>query len=178
MKYLLILAVVFGLACDSGKKENLNSTAQDEALIKNEVTNFHRTLKRIYNGAPLNSDSLINYYFDKDMYYVTYWGISEPIDTTKRRLQSAIKRIKNYDNQFDNLSVKVYTEGAYAFFILRQDYTIDGHLLEEYLPTTWILEPREGRWKVVHAQRSADLQTTQQLMQIARLREQEAEQRK
>src|SRR5512147_834999 len=101
--------------------------------MKDEITNFHRALKKIYNGVPLRADSLLDEYFDKDVYYVTYWGITEPIDTTKRRLQSAIGHIKDYDNQFENLTVKVYGDGASAFFILRQNYTIDGRLLEEYL---------------------------------------------
>ena len=172
MKYSLLVIACFILACDSTEKRSSESAAQDETRIKDEITNFHRALKKIYNGVPMRADSLLDQYFDKDVYYVTYWGITEPIDTTKRRLQSAIGHIKDYDNQFENLTVKVYGDGASVFFILRQNYTIDGHLLEEYLPTTWIMEPREGRWKVVHAQRSADLQTIQQLMQIAGARDQ------
>lgn len=172
MKYSPLVVLCFILACNSTEKRTSESMTQDETRIKDEVMNFHRALKKIYNGAPMRADSLLNEYFDKDVYYVTYWGTTEPIDTTKRRLQSAVGKIKDYDNQFENLTVKVYGDGASVFFILRQNYTIDGHLLEEYLPTTWIMEPRDGRWKVVHAQRSADLQTIQQLMQIASAREQ------
>ena len=40
-------------------------------------------------------------------------------------------------------------------------------------PTTWVWEKRNGIWKVVHAQRCADLPTIQQLFDAARRREQE-----
>jgi hypothetical protein len=175
-KFLLALLFLI-VSCDSEKGEDFSkSKAQDEALIKREIADYHRALKKAYNGTPMNTDSVIDHYFDRDVYYVTYWGTSEPIDSTKKRLRAALPRIKNYDNQYENLTVKVYGDGAYAFFILRQDYTIDGHLLEEYLPTTFVMERRGERWVVVHAQRSADLQSIQQLMQLAKLREQETQQ--
>jgi hypothetical protein len=43
--------------------------------------------------------------------------------------------------------------------------------MDEYLPTTFILERRGNRWMVVHSQRSADFQTIRHLMEVARQRE-------
>jgi hypothetical protein len=68
------------------------------------------------------------------------------------------------------MKVKVFGDGAYAFFILRQTYSLNGNLMEEYLPTTFILERRDNRWFVVHSHRSADFQTVQQLMNVAQQR--------
>jgi hypothetical protein len=75
--------------------------------------------------------------------------------------------IKDYDNRVESVKVKIYGDGAYAFFILRQTYVLHGVLMDEYLPTTFIFERRENRWMVVHSQRSADFQTIQQLMNVA-----------
>jgi hypothetical protein len=58
--------------------------------------------------------------------------------------------------------VKTYGEGAFAFFVLRQSTRVDGVRLEEYLPTTLILERRGTGWKIVHAHRSTDYETFQQ----------------
>ena len=106
-------------------------------------------------------------FFGMDAYYVTYWGMTEPIDSTKLRLRHALPGIKDYDNRVESMKVKVYGDGAYAFFILRQTYVLHGVLMDEYLPTTFIFERRENRWMVVHSQRSADFQTIQQLMNVA-----------
>ena len=109
-------------------------------------------------------------YFGQDVYYVTYWGMTEPIDSTKSRLRHALSAIKEYDNRIESMKIKVYGDGAYAFFILRQTYTLNGNLMDEYLPTTFILERYGNRWKVVHSQRSADFPTIQQLMNVAQRR--------
>jgi hypothetical protein len=74
----------------------------------------------------------------------------------------------------ESLNVKVYDNGAYAFFILRQTYSLNGIMMDEYLPTTYILERRENRWMVVHSQRSADFQTIHDLMIVAQKREETA----
>jgi ketosteroid isomerase-like protein len=64
------------------------------------------------------------------------------------------------------LEIKVYGDGAYASFILRKNYTVDGTLLEEYLPTTLILERRGQGWKIVRAHRSTDCETFQQYIAL------------
>jgi len=168
----LILVVLFFLGCDDNKDSAVFDTSkQDEKLIAKEIADYHAAMKKAYNNGGVNTDSLMDAYFDREMYYVTYWGNSEPIDSTKKRLRSAMKSVRDYDNQFENLKVKVYGDGAYAFFILRQDYKVNGHLLEEYLPTTFVLERRGNRWLVVHAQRTSDYQTMQQLAALARVKD-------
>ena len=168
MKRFILLVLVGLCACgQSQKNAGYNEAAQDEKQIRAEIADFHAALQRLYSGARLDSDSLMDAYFDRDVYYVTYWGTSEPIDSTKARLRRALPHIKNYENRLEAMNAKVYADGGYVFFILRQKYELNGHLMDEYLPTTWVMERKEGFWKVVHAQRSADLQTIQQLMQAA-----------
>lgn len=165
----LILFVLF-ISCVSDKK-TVRTPSEDRAMIEHEILQYHQALKRAYNGESVKTDSLIDMYFARDGYYVTYWGISEPIDSTKSRIRRALSGIKDYENHLEGLSVKVYGDGAYAFFVLRQNYTLNGVLMDEYLPTTFVLEWRNNRWIVVHSQRSADLQTIQQLMQVAQQNE-------
>jgi hypothetical protein len=175
MKRLLILALLLVGCGDGKKKENMyDTTQQDVKNVEKEIIDFHSALKKAYNHTGMNTDSLMDAYFDKDIYYVTYWGTSEPIDTTKKRLRNAMPRVSDYDNQLENLHAKVYGDGAYAFFILRQDYKVDGKLLEEYLPTTYVLERQGDRWLIVHAQRTSDYQTMQQLVAMAQTRQQTA----
>jgi hypothetical protein len=79
--------------------------------------------------------------------------------------------IRDFDNRIENLVVKVYGDGAYAGFILRQTYTVDGRLLEEYLPTTLILERRGEGWKIVRIHRSTDYETFEQWVGLQKKRE-------
>ena len=159
-------------SCTGGDtKRPLHSAAQDEAVIRNLITSLNATLAKAYNGGGINTDSLMDAYYDKDIYYVTPWGSSEPLDSTKARLRNAIPHIRDFDNRIENLEVKVYGDGAYAGFILRQTYTVDGHLLEEYLPTTLVLERRGEIWKIVRAHRSTDYETFQQYINIQKQEE-------
>jgi hypothetical protein len=172
--FILLLAFAF-VGCTSNQNDKqAASTKQSEDEVINIVRNYHQALRMIYDHAPLNLDSLMDAYFDRDMYYVTYWGITEPIDSTKARLRRALPLIKDSQNRFEEVTVKTYGQSAYLFFTLRQNYTLDGRQMEEYLPTTYILERRGDGWKIVHAHRSADLQTIQQLMQAAQFKEQHA----
>jgi ketosteroid isomerase-like protein len=70
----------------------------------------------------------------------------------------------------ESLRVKVFGDAAYAFFILRQQYTVDGGQLDEYLPTTFVLERRGEKWKIIHAHRSTDYETIQQYVALQRQR--------
>lgn len=167
MKIFPLFLLLMLVSCVSDKKKINISISEDAAIIEHEITDFHQALKRAYNGASINTDSLMDNFFDKDVYYVTYWGTSEPIDSTKSRLRHALPGIKDYDNRIESVSVKVYGDGAYAFFILRQKYALNGVLMDEYLPTTFIFERRDNHWVVVHSQRSADFQTIQQLLEVA-----------
>ena len=82
--------------------------------------------------------------FLNGMCNVTYWGMTEPVDSTKTRLRAAVKGIKDYDNHLEGMKVKVYGDGAYAFFILRQTYALNGVLMDEYLPTTFDFKSAGG----------------------------------
>ena len=170
MKIILVLFLLLVTSCVSDKKQTAGSASEDVALIERQIADFHQGLKRAYNGAAMSTDSLMDNFFDKDVYYVTYWGMTEPIDSTKARIRHALNGIKDYDNRIESMKIKIYGDGAYAFFILRQTYALNGVLMDEYLPTTFILERRENRWLVVHTQRSADFQTIQQLMNVAQRR--------
>lgn len=165
MRILPLLMLVLLFSCVSEKKTNDN-VSENASAIEREIVDFHKALKKVYNGVPLNTDSLMDTYFDKNVYYVTYWGTAEPIDSTKLRLRRAVPLIKDYENRLESMNVKVYGDGAYAFFILRQTYVLNGNLMDEYLPTTFILEYRNDRWIVVHSHRSADFPTIQQLLNI------------
>jgi hypothetical protein len=170
MKYSIFILLLCVLGCSNEKKE-VADTSKDERMIENLILQFHKELKQAYTGKPKNTDSLYADLFQPDVYYVTYWGNTEPIDSTKLRVRKAIPLIKDYEYRLEGLQVKVFGEGAYAFFILRQTYTLNGNIMDEYLPTTYILERKENGWKVVHSQRSADFQTIQHLMEIAKQRE-------
>ncbi len=174
MRIIASLLLVLVISCTSEKKKSSDDISEDAALIEREIADFYQALKRAYTGIPVNTDSLIDNFFDKDVYYVTYWGMTEPIDTTKSRMRRAMSGIKEYKNRLESMNVKVYNDGAYAFFILRQTYSLNGIMMDEYLPTTFILERRDNRWMVVHSQRSADFQTIHHLMEVARQREESA----
>jgi hypothetical protein len=167
MKIVPLFLLLLLASCVSDKKKSTASMSEDVVVIERVIADFHQALKQAYSGASISTDSLMNNLFEKDAYYVTYWGMTEPIDSTKVRLRHALPGIKEYDNRVESVKVKVYGDGAYAFFILRQTYTLNGVLMDEYLPTTFIFERRENRWVVVHSQRSADFQTIQQLMNVA-----------
>ena len=166
MKFLPLLLMLF-ISCVTDKKQSSVSALDDRAAIEHEIIDFHRALRQAYNGVPLNTDSLMDQFFGKNVYYVTYWGMTEPIDSTKARLRHALPFIKDYESRLENISIKVYGDGAFAFFILRQTYTLNGVLMDEYLPTTFVLERQANRWIVVHSHRSADFQTIQQLIAVA-----------
>jgi len=171
MRFFLSLFLVLLISCESEKRPSLEDKSEDVALIKREIADFYQALDRAYSGVPMNTDSLFDYYFDKDVHYVTYWGITEPIDSTKSRLHQALPGIKDYKNRLESIHVNIYDDGAYAFFILRQTYVLNGIEMDEYLPTTFILERRGDRWAVVHSHRSADFQTINHLMEIAQQKE-------
>ncbi len=167
MRFLFLLLFVVLVSCVPEKKKIEEKTTEDAAVIEREIADFYQALKQIYNGVPMNSDSLLDNFFEKHVYYVTYWGMTEPIDSTKSRLRHALSGMKNYENRLESMKVKVFCDGAYAFFILRQTYSLNGIPMDEYLPTTFVLERREHRWMVVHSQRSADFQTIHHLMDVS-----------
>ena len=166
-RILILLILIAGCGQNKDSKE-FDTSKRDAQLIEKEIADFYSGLRKAYNHQGVNTDSLMDAYFDPDVYYVTYWGNTEPIDTTKKRLKAALSHVTDYENHYEGLKVKVYGDGAYSFVILRQDYKVDGKLLEEYLPTTYIFERRGDRWIIVHAQRTSDYQTMQDLMEMSR----------
>lgn len=173
MKLALAFCMLLLVAACNKKeeKEAIVPAAQSESEIKDMISSLHASLKKAYNGGGANTDSLMDAYYDQGIDYVTPWGWTEPLDTTKARLRKALPRIKDYSSRVENLEVKAYGDGAYAAFILRQNYIVDGNLLEEYLPTTFILEKRGQRWKIVRVHRSTDFETFRQYVALQQKRE-------
>jgi hypothetical protein len=163
MKIRLLFLALLLVSC--GKKETRDEgtvASKDAAQIEELVASFHRGLGQAYNEGGINTDSLIDAYFEKGIQYIAPWGWTEPIDSTKSRLRNAVNHVKDYSARVEALDVKMFGSGAYAFFILRQNTSVDGMLLEEYLPTTFVFERRAAGWKIVHAHRSTDYQTFEQ----------------
>ncbi len=152
------------------EEETFNLRKAEEKEISALVEQIHKNLAAAYNGAIANTDSLIDEYYDAEANYVTPWGWTEPMDSTKSRLHRAATMVKDYNYRIENLHVKSYGDGAYAYFIFRQNYLVGGRLLEEYLPTVWILEKRGSVWKIVHVHRSTDFETMKQYISMQRKR--------
>lgn len=165
MKVLILSCLILIAGCSS-RDESLEDVAQAEMNLRTLILNLHNSLQYAYQSRELNTDSLIGAYYANDLYYVTPWGDSEPIDSTKARLKRAVQRLSNYDHTIENLHVSVFGKGAYAFFILRQTYEIDGFPLSEYLPTTYVFEKQGNSWKIIHAQRSTDYETFRQYVAL------------
>jgi hypothetical protein len=163
MKCLSLLLAVLALSCGQNQKNDEAATAaKEEARIEYLISSLHEGFARAYNEGGVDTDSLMDVYFDRGVQYVAPWGWTEPIDSTKARLRNAMKHVKDYTARIEALHVRVFGRAGYAYFILRQNTTVDGTLLEEYLPTTFILEQRDAVWKIVHAHRSTDYQTFEQ----------------
>ena len=171
MRTLLLCCALLFASC--GKQEAQNgqtSSSQEVSEIETLIDSLYAGLDRAYNGAAVDTDSLIDFYFEKDVRYVTPWGWTEPLDTTKARLRSAARHVSRFSHRIESMEVKTYGDAAYAFFILRQNYLVDGSPLEEYLPTTLVLEWHGSAWKIVHVHRSTDYETIQQYVALQRKR--------
>jgi len=171
MKITILICALILISC--GKKEmqeKTSSAAQGEAQIEEMISSLYNGLTRAYNVGGVNTDSLVDAYYDHGTHYVTSWGWTEPIDTTKARLRNAMAHVKDYSVHIEGLQVKTYGEGAYAFFILRQNTQVDNMLLDEYLPTTLVLERRGTGWKIIHVHRSTDYETFEQYIAMQKNR--------
>jgi hypothetical protein len=171
MRTILLVCALLMFSCGKNEtQEQARSTAPDEAQIQEMISSLYRAFDRAYNIGGINTDSLVDAYYDKDIHYVTSWGWTEPLDTTKARMRNAVAHVKEYSAHIESLQVKTYGDGAYAFFILRQSTNVDGTLLEEYLPTTFVFERRGTGWKIVHAHRSTDYETFQQYIAMQKMK--------
>jgi len=172
MKYWLFLCSLVLLSCSSNeKKVPAPLPAQDIAQIEEKIGNLYGGISRAYNGGGLDTDSLFDACFERDVLYVTPWGWTEPLDSTKARLRNALPHVADYNYRIESMQVKPFGNAAYAFFVLRQNYEVDGSPLEEYLPTTMVLERRGADWKIVHVHRSTDYQTIQQYVALQQKRD-------
>jgi hypothetical protein len=159
--FLCCLLLILLAACNERQDQTAaDKSRHDSDVLDRQIHSLYRGLSQAFRGMPVDTDSLLDAHFVADVYYVTYWGTAEPIDTTKSRFRRAKQLMKDYENRVEVIQAKVSGDLGYAFFILRQSYTLNGNRMEEYLPTTFIFERRPEGWKVIHAQRSADLETT------------------
>jgi ketosteroid isomerase-like protein len=167
VKTTLVLCALVMFSCGkTTTTDQGHETSLAETQIQAMVTSLYEGYARAYNEGGISTDSLIDAYYDKGIHYVTPWGWTEPIDSTKARLRRAVSLVKQYSAHLEAWQVKSYGDGAYAFFILRQSTIVDGKALDEYLPTTFILERRGTGWKIVHAHRSTDYETFQQYVAL------------
>jgi ketosteroid isomerase-like protein len=150
------------------KEDGFNLRQDEENQLRWMVDKVHKDFAGAYNGAHINTDSLVDEYYDPNANYVTPWGWTEPVDSMKVRIRLAATRMRDYNYRVENLHARSYGEGAYVFFIFRQNYLVGGKQLEEYLPTVWVLEKRDGQWKIVHAHRSTDFETMRQYVSMQR----------
>lgn len=157
MKRIALLAVVFMFGCADG-----GDPAIDRQNVETTIRNLQLSLKEAYTTKDVDIDALFRQYYDSAAYYVTPWGTSELLDSTRSRLKITMAMMQSYDYSIESMDVKVYGDGAFAFFILRQWFTINGTERNEYLPTTMALERRGETWKIVHIHRSADPESWQQ----------------
>jgi hypothetical protein len=165
MKRLLVLSLALFFGCGEAGDA---PAAADQAAVEKVITHFHRALEAAYAGKNVDLAAEIDLAFDPNARYVTYWGQEEPVDTTRARMLAGIGRVKDYTNAVENIESRVYGEGAVVSCIVRQEYEMNGHRIDEFLPTTYVLERRDGAWKIVFAHRSADFQTIQQQIEITR----------
>jgi len=172
MRFCLFLCSLVLISCSTKeKREPVPLPAQDVAQIEERISGLYAGISLAYNGGGLNTDSLFDAYFEKDVRYVTPWGWTEPLDSTKTRLRNAVRHVSDFSYHIESLEVKTYGNAAYAFFVLRQNYKVDGSPLEEYLPSTLVFERHGPDWKIVHLHRSTDYETIQQYVALQQKRE-------
>lgn len=168
MRHALRLLLPMALLAAGCADDQSAPGPEAQAAVELVITRFHRALESAYAGKKVDLADEIDRAFDPNARYVTYWGQEEPVDTTRARMLAGVGRVREYTNAVENIESRVYGEGAVVSCIVRQEYELNGHRIDEFLPTTYVLERRDGAWKVVFAHRSADFQTIQQQLQITR----------
>lgn len=161
MKYLAIIPALLILSCQPGSPDPETITMEKQN-IETTIHNLYVSLRMAYTNGGIDTDSLLDIYYDPSAYYVTPWGTTEIMDSTKSRLRSALGLVTNFDFSIESFTATPYGRGATAFFILRQDYLVDGAERSEYLPTSLVLEKKGDQWKIVHSHRSTDPETWNQ----------------
>jgi len=172
MKFALLCCSLILLSCSAPeKKMPATMPSQENERIEQQISTMFLGLSRAYNGAAMNTDSLFDANYERDVRYVTPWGSTEPLDSTKARLRNALHHVKDFTYRIESMKVKSYADAAYASFVLRQNYQVDGNPLDEYLPTTMVLERRGSDWKIVHVHRSTDYETIKEYVALQQKRE-------
>jgi hypothetical protein len=155
-----------------GCQEQGPSLEQQKETVEDLIKGYHRVLEGAYQGRDVDLAGVYDRVFDLQGRYVTYWGTEEPVDTARARAINGIGRVSGYVNMVENVESRVYGDGAVVSCIIRQEYRFQGYSIDEFLPTTYILEKKDGLWKVVFTHRSADFETIRQQMAIMQDREQ------
>ncbi len=168
MKRTLVLLLPLAFLMLGCGDDGPASGPEEQAAVEEVITHFHRALEAAYAGKKVDLAAEIDRAFDPNARYVTYWGQEEPVDTTRARMLAGVGRVRDYTNAVENIESRIYGEGAVVSCIVRQEYELNGHRVDEFLPTTYVLERRDGAWKVVFAHRSADFQTIQQQLEFTR----------
>lgn len=162
----LFCCLLLCMSCSQPQESNISSL-QESQTIERTLYDFHRVLARYYSGETINLDSVFSLVFVDTAQYVTYWGTTESIEVTKERIRTAHAHLRNYTYRLEIGKIFVTEKFASAFFILRQSYILQRDTIDEYLPTTFLFTKRNATWQVLHAHRSADLETLQQIMKRA-----------
>ncbi len=162
-----ILAVLM-LGCQQAP-----DAAQEKEAVEEMVKEYHRVLEAAYQGRNVDLAGAYDRLFAPKGRYVTYWGTEEPLDTARARAIGAVGKVTEYVNMVENVESRVWGDGAVVTCIIRQEYMMAGYPIDEFLPTTYILEKQEGAWKVVFTHRSADFETIRQQMEIMQMRREE-----
>ncbi|HAV21945.1 MAG TPA: hypothetical protein DCX46_00285 [Bacteroidetes bacterium] len=163
----IMFVLLLAIAASSCSEQNAKS-GEDKAAVEKTITQFHRVLEAAYQGKNVDLSAAIEKTFDHEARYVTYWGVEEPIDTTRQRMLYGVGNVENYMNSVENIESRVYGAGAVVSCIVRQEYTLQGHQIDEFLPTTYVLEKKDDGWRVVFTHRSADFQTINQQLELTR----------
>lgn len=172
MKIGILICALLLVSCGEQERQEQNLVQADQGpIIEQMVSRLYAGMERAYNNGGINTDSLISANYDEAVLYVTPWGWTEPLDSTRTRFRNALGHVKDYSHRIESLHVKVVGTIAYAFFVLRQQYAVDGGQLDEYLPTTLVLQRDEKHWKIIHAHRSTDYETMQQYVALQQMRD-------
>lgn len=165
---LLMIVLTIGSTFVGCGDQDAASGPEASAAVEQVIIRLHKAIDAAYGGRAVDLGAEVDRAFDPNARLVTYWGVEEPIDTTRARMVGGVGKVKDYSNAVENIETRVYGSGAVLSCIVRQEYELAGHRIDEFLPTTYVLELREGHWEIVFAHRSADFQTIQQQLQITR----------
>lgn len=168
MKAFGIFMLVLLISCSGNDgQEKMKRQEQDIKRIEAKVKNFHDQIGILCNGGKVNLDSLLESYYTQDVRYVTAWAKVETYDSLRIRMMNSAKVLSQFEYKIEQLEVRSYSEGAFASFILRQSYVVDGkYPLEEYLPTCYLLEKKSNDWRIVFVQRTTNYPTMVQYMDM------------